>query len=312
MLLITIETLSLLAPGVTSSQWWLALWIALVGPHYAATYRRAYGSREVLRAHPIVTLAAPLCLVLLAVLALRSPAGFAPFYFLAYVVWSGYHYSGQSLGVAMLYPLRQGQPLARWEKRLLALPLYGSWIVSLCGFLRPSVESRNAAFEYVRNGLPALRMPDWALAVALGALVASFAGPVVVASARQRRGTPLPAQCYAVLLAQVLWFAWGLYDPFFAVLLVPALHAMQYLAITGWHHARGRAGRPLLPVLFGYAAFLLVVGVASGLCLRSLESDLLLLAAALATLNLHHFLLDGRIWRLREAKLRQSFVAARE
>src|SRR5688500_14871076 len=37
-----------------------ALTLLFVGPHYAATYRRAFASREILRAHPIVTLVLPL------------------------------------------------------------------------------------------------------------------------------------------------------------------------------------------------------------------------------------------------------------
>jgi hypothetical protein len=40
----------------------LALNLVFVGPHYAATWERAYTSREVIRAHPIVTLVVPLAL----------------------------------------------------------------------------------------------------------------------------------------------------------------------------------------------------------------------------------------------------------
>src|SRR5262245_49644375 len=81
----------------------LALASICVGPHYAATYRRAYGSREILRAHPWVTLGAPPLLLGLGFLAVRHPDTLGLGYFAAYVGWSGYHYSGQSLGLAMIY-----------------------------------------------------------------------------------------------------------------------------------------------------------------------------------------------------------------
>src|SRR5450432_2612207 len=64
-----------------------------LGPHYAATYRRAYGSLDIVRAHSFVTLVAPVLLVAGAVAAVESPHGFGPCYFLAYVAWSGFHYS---------------------------------------------------------------------------------------------------------------------------------------------------------------------------------------------------------------------------
>src|SRR5438093_1476534 len=77
----------------------------------------------IVRAHPWVTLVAPPLLLAGAALAVRYPYGFGLAYFGAYVVGTGYHYSGQSLGLAQLYPLRQGAPLSVVEKRLIAAPL---------------------------------------------------------------------------------------------------------------------------------------------------------------------------------------------
>ena len=109
----------------------LVLNLVFVGPHYAATYQRAYSSLDIVRAHPWVTLAAPPLLATAAIAAVRHPSTVGLAYFGAYVVWSGYHYSGQSLGLLMLYPLRQGARLDVREKRLMSLPLYVSWLLSL-------------------------------------------------------------------------------------------------------------------------------------------------------------------------------------
>jgi hypothetical protein len=286
----------------------------ILGPHYAATYRRAYASAEILRAHPIVTLVAPVALVAAAALAIRSPHGFAPFYFLAYVAWSGYHYSGQSLGVAMLYPLRQRARLDVREKRLLGLPLYASWLVSLAGLMQAGVSARNPAYEIVRDTFAPTQLPAWALGLLLVPLLASFAGIAIVARGRRRRGLPLPRACFGVIATQVIWFGCGLFFPFFSVVLVPVFHSLQYLALTGWHHTRGERARGL----GAFTAYVLVV-LALGLVINpgllilfvpggSSAQTATAAAAVISAINLHHFLMDGRIWRMRERRVAQAFA----
>jgi len=291
-----------------------ALSFLLVGPHYAATYRRAYTSRAVVGAHPWVTLVAPPILLAAALLAVRHPTTIGLAYFGLYVGWSGYHYSGQSLGLAMLYPLRQGARLEPREKRLLSLPLYVSWILSLLGLFRLSSSARNPAYEAVRHAYLGPPLPDWAVALGLVVLAASLTGVWTVARARRARGTPLPWPTYAVLSAQIAWFTIGLYQPLFNILLVPMFHGLQYLGLTGWHASR----EPGAGGLARFARYLLVVlllglVVNPGLFMIFHGSDagraLLSAAAVTSFVNLHHFLLDGRIWRLRERRVVQSMVA---
>ena len=288
--------------------------LGLLGPHYAATYRRAYSSRDILRAHPIVTLVVPMVLVAGAAAAIASPSRFGPFYFLAYVAWSGYHYSGQSLGVAMLYPLRQKARLDAREKRLLGLPLYVSWLVSLVGLMRVGASARNPAYQIVRDTFTPRGVPLWGLALALALLVASFAGVAIVARARHRRGQALPRAVYGVLLAQVVWFGIGVFHPYFNIVLVPIFHSLQYLALTGWHYTRGERSRGLLA--FGvYVGVVLVLGLVINPGLLAIfvprgESAHagVVAAAVISAVNLHHFLMDGRIWRMRERRVAQAFV----
>jgi hypothetical protein len=291
-----------------------ALTLVVLGPHYAATYRRAYASAAIVRAHPIVTLVAPVALAAGAVLAVRSPAGFGPFYFLAYVAWSGYHYSGQSLGLAMLYPLRQGQRLAVREKRLLALPLYVSWLLSLVGLFGLSASARNPAYTIVQQTFAWRVLPRGALAGGLVLLAISLTGVAVVARARRRRGVPLPPATYGVLAAQLTWFAGGLFSPTFSIVLVPLFHGLQYLALTSWHHVRGSAGGPRAFAAYALTVVALGLAINPGLLVLFARpgSDghaLVTAAAVISFVNLHHFLLDGRIWRMRERPIAQSLAA---
>jgi len=288
-------------------------WI-FIGPHYAATYRRAYSSLAIVRAHPWVTLAAPPLLLGAAALAIRHPYGFGVVYFGAYVVGTGYHYSGQSLGLALVYPLRQGAPLLGVEKRLVAAPLYLSWLFTLLALYGEAQPGRNAAFAFVRGLYQGPPVPSRVMAAALGVLALSLVGVAFVAVRRARRGAPLPWQTYAVLSTQLLWFTVGAYNLLLNTMLVPVFHAIQYLAFTGWHATRAPARPPWQRLaLFVVPTALVGLAIFPGsftFFTRGLPYlDLFFMTAAVATfINLHHFLLDGRIWRMREAVVARSML----
>lgn len=288
-----------------------ALTLMFVGPHYAATYRRAFASAAILRAHPFVTLAAPVALLGWAVAAVHWPRTVGVAFFATYVIWSGYHYSGQSLGLAMLYPLRQGARLGASEKRLVAIPLYLSWLVSLLGLFRVGVAARNPAYELTRAALCSSPLPGWVLVAGALAIGGSLSSVAVLAARRRRAGTPLPGAVWAVVTTQLLWFGIGLWNPFFNVVLVPVFHGAQYLAITSWHQTRGRD-----PAFFAlYVVTVLALGLVINPGLAALGrawggTGPVAAAAVVAFLNLHHFLMDGRIWRLRERKVAESFAMA--
>lgn len=303
------------AASVLASTLTVSLVLLFVGPHYAATYRRAYTSLAVVRAHPWVTLAAPPILIAAAIAAIRHPTTIGVAYFGLYVGWSGYHYSGQSLGLAMLYPLRQGARLDPREKRLISLPLYVSWILSVLGLFRLATSARNPAYEAVRHAYLGPPLPGWVSTLGLAILAVSLLGVGVVARGRRRRGTPLPWPTYAVLSAQILWFTIGLYQPFFNITLVPVFHALQYLGLTSWHacHGKGQRGSRHFA---GYALVVLSLGLIINPGLFKIfdraggAAEALIVTAAITSfVNLHHFLLDGRIWRLRERPLVQSMIA---
>jgi hypothetical protein len=293
----------------------VALTWVFIGPHYAATYRRAYSSLAIVRAHPWVTLAAPPLLLAAAALAVRDPYRFGVVYFGAYVLGTGYHYSGQSLGLALLYPLRQGAPLVGVEKRLVAAPLYVSWILTLLALYGELQPGRNAAFAFVRGLYQGPPLPFGVWLAGLGVLGLSLAGVALVAVRRARRGAPLPWQTYAVLSAQLLWFTIGAYNILLNTMLVPVFHAVQYLAFTGWHAYRAPARPPWQRLAFFVVpAALLGLAIFPGSFTFFTRGrpylDLFFRTAAVATfINLHHFLLDGRIWRMREPAVARTMLA---
>jgi hypothetical protein len=117
---------------------------------------------------------------------------------------------------------------------------------------------------------------------------------------------------YGVIIAQVIWFGLGIFNPLFNVVLVPVFHSLQYLALTGWHHAKGaRAGS--LWAFGAYTATVFALGLLINpglLMLFAAGGDsprtAVAAAAVISAVNLHHFLMDGRIWRMRERRVAQA------
>ena len=287
-----------------------------VGPHYAATYQRAYSSLDIVRAHPLVTLAVPPLLAVAAVAAVRHPATVGLAYFGAYVALVRLPLLRPVAGAADALPAAAGGAARRpREAPVLAAALR---VVAAVG--AGAVPARGlGAQPGLRGGAPAWDgppLPGWATLLGLARAGGELRGRGGGRARRQpRAGVPLPWPSYAVLSAQVLWFTIGLFHPFFNITLVPIFHSLQYLALTSWHacHGRGAAG----PRRFaGY--------VARDACSSASRSTpacsccsatgagradgLLVSAAVISFVNLHHFLLDGRIWRLRERRVVQAMV----
>lgn len=97
--------------------------------------------------------------------------------------------------------------------------------------------------------------------------------------------------------------------------MAPVFHSFQYLALTSWYacHGKGHIG----PGRFaGYLILVLILGLGfnPGVTLlfahvKTVAGGLAVAAATTSFVNLHHFLLDGRIWRLRERPVVQSMIA---
>jgi hypothetical protein len=85
----------------------------------------------------------------------------------------------------------------------------------------------------------------------------------------------------------------------FSIVAVPLLHSLQYLGFAGWHHAKTHGS------LVAYVLTLLAIGVVmrevAPRALIGLGYAPLVVGNVVATfINLHHFVLDARIWRLRD------------
>ncbi len=288
-------------------------WVVLLcsSTHFAASTLRLYTKPGAMVSLPFATRVLPLlCLVLLALCVAGSDLLGQPLQVL-YLTWSPYHYAAQAYGLSVMYCVRSGCALDTRTKRILRATAL-------------------APFAYVFLTMPGIGLhwllPDaWlapvrSLSAGLGpALVAvSVAGPLLLFAALARRPAPMPAMAPLLLIVNSLW--WLALPPLQAFLWATFFHGLQYLAIVVIFHVREQAARPgsrqgwLAHAALFYAGCL-ALGYALFSCLpqafvfagASTTESLLLVIAAV---NIHHFLVDGFIWRLGRSDANRAVVEA--
>src|SRR5579862_1102990 len=113
------ETVILLAAKAA----WVCNW-----PHFAATSYRLYHSRDNIRQYPLTALLIP-WLVLAGVFAsIAAPRTIAPYFVMIFLIWSPYHFSGQSVGISMIYARRAGFFVGKVERFALSGFIFGTYL----------------------------------------------------------------------------------------------------------------------------------------------------------------------------------------
>jgi tetratricopeptide (TPR) repeat protein len=295
------------------------LTLALGAPHYGATLLRAAEPREGGRTYVAFAIWTGVLLLGLMALALREIL-LGSLLVTLYVTWSPWHYSAQNFGIAVAFARRRGIALDAGTKRLLRGIYVSSYLLTVIavhgarGEDYAPVSYRGTAFTVLPAGIPSDWLP-WLYAV----LAAAFVGCSAVVAARlvPRAGLRALDALGALWVTQVLWFVlpplaryWNLFggvDPLapanapYTVMWIATFHFVQYL----WIASGQRTGRPggAGPAYFGKA---LLAGSAlwvlppllfAPTLLGTLPYDVGLGVLAAALVNLHHFVLDGVIWK---------------
>ena len=281
-------------------------------PHFSATSHRLYGSRDHIRQYPLTACVVPVLLLVGAIVSLRSPLGVAPYFVKFFQIWSPYHFSGQTFGLAMLYARRIPYQLSPVDRRLLRWFIYSTYLS-----LVATIETGIRQYQFYGVTFPTVGLPGWVAHVAwyamlgLGALVVIR---LMVIPATRRTGPP-----WMVLLpaaTQFVWFGLGQQLPSFAEF-IPAFHSLQYLLVawsvqlktqldeSGHRGSRGfvvdASVRWLATnILGGVALFWGLPHAATALGGFDIN---LTTAVFFAAIQIHHFFVDGVIWKLKNPRV---------
>ena len=296
-------------------------------PHYGATLLRVYELPAERRKYALFAVWATLLIGVSFVVGLQS-ALLGSLILTLYLTWSPWHYTGQNYGIFLMLLGRRGVAVSSRTKRL----IYASFILSYAmAFLAihgveqsanyAPVTYAGTVFYLMPLGLPQAVAGPLLIAVA-GAYALTLASGVIllwrVSSLRQI------APSLVLAFTQSLWFSVPVLLRFSGVtegspaaleiysaygfLWIASAHAIQYLWITTYYatNAQDRVARVRFlskAALAGFAIWTVPVLLFAPGLLGSLphEAGLALLVAAVV--NLHHFVLDGVVWKLRDGRV---------
>jgi tetratricopeptide (TPR) repeat protein len=286
-------------------------------PHFMATVYRAYRTREDFERYKYFTLHFTFLLVLTGAL-LHARSQFLPWVFTLYICWSPWHYTGQNYGLLLMFVRRGGNVMTTAERRWLRAAFVASFLMLLASF-QTGVSSDHLILSL---GLPAvLTLP---LRLALGLAFLSF---TVLAFRRllAEKGFRPMAAPLTLAFTQFLWFVLPTLLELHADYQIPqtryssgilaVLHSTQYIWITSYYQQRqertlGKSGWRMsayLLTLFAGGIALFVPGpwlVSYAFHFDFTTSFLIFLSV----INIHHFLLDGALWKLRDSRIASLLV----
>jgi len=300
----------------SSARLWAVAFYALAlffnYPHYMATLYRAYHRAEDFQKYRIFTVHIT-ALVMLTLLLSHVWFRVLPWIFTIYLTWSPWHYSGQNYGLFTMFARRAGVELRSSERR----SLYGAFVVSYLILFLGFHTGRSNDPLFVSLGIPPL-ISKWEQ-IGLGLLfiiLAAFGlrGPFRAAGWRKL------APALTLFSTQILWFLVPAAASLVRGLEIPqsryssgvlaVMHSAQYLWITSYYARRensesdGRGWRPMayfaVLVAGGIALFVPGPWLASRVFHHDFTSSFLIFTALV---NIHHFILDGAIWKLRDGRI---------
>jgi hypothetical protein len=293
--------------------WTLAAWLAwgINWPHFSATSYRLYHSKENIAQYPFTAFAVPVLLLAATWASFAYPDAVAPFFVKLFLIWSPYHFSGQSVGISLIYARRAGFVVGKLERLALSGFIFGTYIYQTSLF-----ESQPSGYSYYNVSVTPLGLPAWAPTVAQVWMYLSGAAFLVFVGAwclKHRRLLPpivlLPA------LTQFIWFVPGSNIASFNEF-VPMFHSLQYLLIAWSMQLKEKMDERGIAPSGGYvgseSARWGVINIAGGVMLFYILPRLAASAGfplgfaepvILSAVQIHHFFVDGVIWKLKNPKV---------
>ncbi len=281
---------------------WVVNW-----PHFSATAFRLYGARANLKQYPITATLSPIIVTALVACCFAFPQTVAPNFVKLFFYWSSYHFSGQTIGISLLYARRGQHKVSPWERFGLQGWVYGTFLLSTIRSETSTGERDYYGIKYAGLGLPDELVK--ASAVFMWGCCALWALLILIQVFRDRKPPPLLYLIPSV--AQFVWFVPGGLVPGFSEF-VPFFHSLQYIVIAWAMQLKERADRSEtavdVPFLARESALWYAINLAGGatmfwalphLAKAAGVQEGLAMGVVIAGVQIHHFFVDGVIWKLR-------------
>ena len=279
--------------------------------HFASSTVRLYTKPGTFQALPFLTIAFPL-VILGVVTACLCVAGYLGRHvFALYLTWSPFHYAAQGYGLALVYAYRSGCQVLPGDKKLLF------W-TSLLPFFYAFVGIDGAGLDWLLPVTvlrdPLVHAPHMFLIRVLPYVSIAAVFLLYLKVARSASG-PLPIISALMLLANAAWWCFLPHDAF---VWASIFHGIQYLGIVTIFHVKDQLARPGnrrgwlyhiasfygLSLLLGYGLFSVLPWAFVMLGFGMVES----IAVCVAAINIHHFIVDAYIWRLKKGDRNREIV----
>jgi hypothetical protein len=296
----------ILSPGV---QAWIGALVNM--PHFLASYRMVYRTKDSIRAHPWAAIYIPTLLVVCCIASVVAsrwtdiPVSALLTISSTYLAW---HYTGQAWGMTATFTFLDGNPFAPRERRLVR----GSLIILMAWHV---VWFYHLGYEQYVDITPLYQGLTALTAVALVMGLAGFAFH------KQRTGRIGPLRAWIPWIAIFVWYAAMARVGLPALFIVQIAHALQYLIFpvrvevnrTQRTSSRDAVVTHMAVYLFALlagsivAAILLPLGVMAVVTswLGSRPGQVVGFAIS-AFFNIHHYFTDGVVWKLRNPAVRED------
>lgn len=310
-----------LRPGMASSPSVASLAATLVWvcnyPHFASTNYRLYHSRSSVSQYPLTSFLTPVVVTGAVIGCYLSPGNIAPMFIKMYLLWSPYHFSGQTLGITMVYARRAGFVIDGWLRRSLTAFIFLTFLV------------QNAWAEVGRHvnpfygvQYPTLGVPAWLPQTLTKLMWMALAATIALLFWKIVNGGPrIPLILLLPAFTQYVWFVATPAGQF--AYMVPFFHSLQYLLIA-WNvqlkEGLGERKRePSVRFVWTESSRWMAINIAGGYvlfwALPHLGSHfgkplVFSTAVMLAAIQIHHFFVDGVIWRLHNPAARSPLSSS--
>jgi hypothetical protein len=312
----------------------LLLSIFINYPHFLLSYRLIYRGPESIVKHPWATVYIPACLIFAVLFAtFVSPWNSVPVLLMAFVgqFYLAWHYTGQAFGMVSAFAILDGFRFSPLERKLLLLNVrvllvwHISWLLEREGDLPPWLST---TFDLLYQ------------TVSFAAAFSMLLGLASFYLCWKRSGRAPTLRMIVPWLALYIWYA-TLARYSAAIFWIQIFHAIQYISfplrVEGNRRAkRDRLGEegnlrgPIKRQLFFYFCALIIFTVVFfSLGLKAVADFLdgvftpffftdwvgplaiggIFVKAFLAAFNVHHYVIDGVAWKLKDASVKRELFS---